>query len=225
MAGAYIGVSNIAQKVKNGYVGVANVARKIKYGYIGVSNVARKFYSSETNFYNEGDTCSAETGGWVSKYGNDAEDPATTGQTGQPNLELKSDHILMQIPDQTASNSSTSNMTGIFTTKNKIDWSKYTTLYIKHTLTFGSALGTTAVARYGVNKDKYGRADSGDSHWIAWGYRNSSGGSVAEYTVAIDVSWVTESHYIGIYIQRLLTEVSKTGDDSMTLKVYRIWAE
>lgn len=46
MAGAYIGVSNVARKIKNGYVGVANVARKIKYGYVGVANVARKFYSA-----------------------------------------------------------------------------------------------------------------------------------------------------------------------------------
>ena len=45
---AYIGVSNVARKVKQPYIGVSNVARKVKNGYIGVSNVARQFYQSGT---------------------------------------------------------------------------------------------------------------------------------------------------------------------------------
>ena len=47
--GIYIGVDNIARKIKKGYVGVGNVARKIKKGYIGDENgIARLFYSAET---------------------------------------------------------------------------------------------------------------------------------------------------------------------------------
>ena len=45
--GIYIGVDNIARKVKKGYVGVDNKARKIKKGYIGVGGIARPFYSAE----------------------------------------------------------------------------------------------------------------------------------------------------------------------------------
>lgn len=43
--GAYIGVNNVARKIKKGYIGVDNTARKIKKGYIGVGGAARLFYS------------------------------------------------------------------------------------------------------------------------------------------------------------------------------------
>lgn len=47
MAGQYIGVSNVARKVKTQFVGVSNVARKVTNGYLGVSNVAKKFFTGE----------------------------------------------------------------------------------------------------------------------------------------------------------------------------------
>ena len=43
----YVGVSNVAHKVKKVYVGVSNVARKVKKIYVGVSNVARLVFTSE----------------------------------------------------------------------------------------------------------------------------------------------------------------------------------
>ena len=39
--GAYIGVDNVAHKIKKGYIGVDGVARKIKKAYIGIGGVAR----------------------------------------------------------------------------------------------------------------------------------------------------------------------------------------
>lgn len=54
--GAYIGVNNVARKIKKGYIGVGGVARKIKKGYIGVGGVARPFW----------------TGGEVVYYGTDS---------------------------------------------------------------------------------------------------------------------------------------------------------
>lgn len=39
--GAYIGIDNVARKVKKGYVGEDSVARKIKKAYIGIGGVAR----------------------------------------------------------------------------------------------------------------------------------------------------------------------------------------
>jgi hypothetical protein len=44
--GVYIGVSDLARKVKAMYVGVDGVAKKVKKGYIGVNGVAQMFYSS-----------------------------------------------------------------------------------------------------------------------------------------------------------------------------------
>lgn len=41
----YIGVDEIARKVKRGYIGVDGVARKIKRGYIGVGGIARICFS------------------------------------------------------------------------------------------------------------------------------------------------------------------------------------
>lgn len=41
----YIGVSNVARKVKNIYIGVNGVARKVKKAWIGVGGVAREFWS------------------------------------------------------------------------------------------------------------------------------------------------------------------------------------
>ena len=36
----YIGVDNVARKVKRPYIGVDNISRKVKSGFIGVDNVA-----------------------------------------------------------------------------------------------------------------------------------------------------------------------------------------
>lgn len=50
--GAYIGVGNVAKKIKKGYVGIGGVAKKIKKGYIGIGGVARPFWSSgELEYY------------------------------------------------------------------------------------------------------------------------------------------------------------------------------
>ena len=42
---AYIGVNDVAHKIKKGYVGVDGVARKIKKAYIGIGGVARPCWS------------------------------------------------------------------------------------------------------------------------------------------------------------------------------------
>ena len=39
--GAYIGVNNVAKKIKGGYIGIDGVARKITKAYVGVGGVAR----------------------------------------------------------------------------------------------------------------------------------------------------------------------------------------
>ncbi len=43
---AYIGVNNVARKIKGGYIGVNGVARKIKAAYVGVGGVARPAWPS-----------------------------------------------------------------------------------------------------------------------------------------------------------------------------------
>lgn len=45
--GQYVGVNNVARRVRNQNIGVDNVSRVVKSGYIGIDNVARKFYSSD----------------------------------------------------------------------------------------------------------------------------------------------------------------------------------
>lgn len=45
-ANAYVGIDDLARKVKSIYVGIDGVARKVKNGFIGVAAVARKFFSS-----------------------------------------------------------------------------------------------------------------------------------------------------------------------------------
>ena len=49
----YIGVDNVARKVKKMYFGVDNIARKVKKGYIGIDGVARLFFSGgpELSYY------------------------------------------------------------------------------------------------------------------------------------------------------------------------------
>ena len=49
--GIYIGVDNIAHKVKKGYIGVDGIARKIKKAYIGIGGVARPCFSRELEYY------------------------------------------------------------------------------------------------------------------------------------------------------------------------------
>lgn len=45
--GVYIGVGNVAKKVKKMYIGVDGKARKVKKAYIGVDGVARLFYEKK----------------------------------------------------------------------------------------------------------------------------------------------------------------------------------
>ena len=49
--GAYIGIDNVARRIRKGYIGIDNVARKITKGYIGVDNVARDIFGQETRTY------------------------------------------------------------------------------------------------------------------------------------------------------------------------------
>ena len=48
----YIGVDNVARKVKQPIIGVDNIARNVKSGFIGVDNVARQFFSGGTPISN-----------------------------------------------------------------------------------------------------------------------------------------------------------------------------
>ena len=48
---AYIGVGDVARKIKKGYIGVGDVARKIKKAYIGIGGFARPCMSSELAYY------------------------------------------------------------------------------------------------------------------------------------------------------------------------------
>lgn len=45
-ANAYVGIDNLARKVKSIYIGIDGIARKVKNGFIGISGIARKFFSS-----------------------------------------------------------------------------------------------------------------------------------------------------------------------------------
>ena len=43
----YIGINEVAHRVRKLYIGVDGVARKVKRAYVGIDNVARLFYTSE----------------------------------------------------------------------------------------------------------------------------------------------------------------------------------
>lgn len=43
--GAYIGVNDVAHKIKKGYIGIDGIARKIKKAYIGIGGIARPCWS------------------------------------------------------------------------------------------------------------------------------------------------------------------------------------
>lgn len=43
---AYVGVSNVAKKVKKMYIGVGNIAKKVKKGYVGINGIARCFFGA-----------------------------------------------------------------------------------------------------------------------------------------------------------------------------------
>lgn len=50
--GAYVGVNNVARKIKKGYIGVDGIARKIRKAYIGIGGVARPCWSGgELTYY------------------------------------------------------------------------------------------------------------------------------------------------------------------------------
>lgn len=49
--GAYIGINNVARKIRKGYVGVNGLARRIRKAYIGIGGVARPCWSGGTLTY------------------------------------------------------------------------------------------------------------------------------------------------------------------------------
>lgn len=60
--GAYLGINNIARKIKKGYIGVNGVAKKIKKAYIGVAGIARLCWSGgELKYKGQGVISLAET--------------------------------------------------------------------------------------------------------------------------------------------------------------------
>lgn len=64
---AYVGINNVAHKVKNMYVGVDGKARKVKKGYVGVNGIARLFYSAKTIYFVKGSvTITQQTGVTIS---------------------------------------------------------------------------------------------------------------------------------------------------------------
>lgn len=61
---SYIGIDNVARKIKKWYIGVDNVAHKVRKAYIGVGGVARPFMSSELTYYgSSSDGISGDTTG------------------------------------------------------------------------------------------------------------------------------------------------------------------
>lgn len=49
MKEVYLGVGDVARKIKNLYIGIGGTARKIVKGYIGIGGVARQFYTAIVN--------------------------------------------------------------------------------------------------------------------------------------------------------------------------------
>lgn len=66
--GAYIGVDNVARKIKKGYIGVDGKARKIKKAYIGIGGVARPCWSGGELAYYGRDDDGAVTGLSVARF-------------------------------------------------------------------------------------------------------------------------------------------------------------
>ena len=66
----YIGVNNVARKIKNMYIGVGGKARKIKKGYIGIGNKARLFYVAkpQASGYTTTTGCYASSAAPIGKY-------------------------------------------------------------------------------------------------------------------------------------------------------------
>ena len=50
MGNFYIGVNDVARKIKGAYVGVDGVARKVKNIYVGVNNVAQLVQTSDGSY-------------------------------------------------------------------------------------------------------------------------------------------------------------------------------
>ena len=51
--GGYVGIDNIARKLKKGYVGIDEIARKLKKGYVGIGGVARPCFTTGLDYYGQ----------------------------------------------------------------------------------------------------------------------------------------------------------------------------
>lgn len=87
--GAYIGIDNIARKVKNGYIGVDGVARKIKAAYIGIDGVARSCWGGKAPPQSWDDVFSAIAAGtYKDKFTIGDTVPLDLGSEGVVNMQI-----------------------------------------------------------------------------------------------------------------------------------------
>ena len=170
---AYIGIDNVARKIKKGYIGINGISRKIKKAYIGIGGVARPFWSGgELVYYGSADDLSLKrynlTATHVGKYALFMAGTITAGSNISDSIEVYDYNLIKSIIynyNTTASNFASSTHVGT-----------YAILNVSNIVAFTESL--SAIVPTQPNISKYGASCThvGDYAIIAGGDgANSSG--------------------------------------------------
>lgn len=171
--------------------------------------------------YNYGDECTEITGGFVSKYANNA--TGGTGYSGVPTLTKNSDNLQISIPNQTYAYNDNHNMAGLWHPANKIDLTNYTTLNVLCDMTYGQTTEMNMDYRYG----HYIRVSDGpnlDSTHYASKYYRPTTGNKSKVTISVDVSTISGEYYVFFASARALNQTNFANND-MDYKIYAVWLE
>lgn len=221
--GIYVGVDNVARKVKKMFAGVDGVARKVKKAYVGVNNVTRQFFSSVVHLYNAGDLCSSLTGGWSHKTGNLVLSSKVTGWEGAPTMTKASDHLLIYMKDLSYEFRSDYNYVGSWYTSNAINLDNYNKVRMVCDIQLGDAYATKSNmesldhVRVSVSSNRYT-----DDYKVRKSITFNNWKSNGENIIEVDVSSLTGDYYIIIDMRRSYLNLTD-GDESATLKIKEVY--
>ena len=209
---AYIGIDNVARKIKKGYIGINGISRKIKKAYIGIGGVARPFWSGgELVYYGSADDLSLKrynlTATHVGKYALFMAGTITAGSNISDSIEVYDYNLIKSIIynyNTTASNFASSTHVGT-----------YAILNVSNIVAFTESL--SAIVPTQPNISKYGASCThvGDYAIIAGGSTNSGymGNAIESNIVdAYDKSLTRSTVVIGMIYGRWNAKATHVGD-------------
>ena len=209
--GVYIGIDDVAHKIKKGYIGVDGIARKIKKAYIGIGGVARPCWSGgELVYYGSAESLSRGrynlTATHVGKYALFMAGLIAAGSGASYPIEVYDYNLIKSVIYDYTTNSDFASSTHV---------GGYAILNVSNIVAFTESL--SAIVPTQPNISKYGASCThvGDYAIIAGGSINSGYiGNVTESNIvdAYDKSLTRSTVAVGMSYGRWNAKATHVGD-------------